>query len=502
MQFEFSPQSLDSVSSDVAVVFVFEGKKEYEPTESFVILDKALSGLLTNVLKEEKFDGKEGNSLTIYTNKKILAPKVMVVGLGKKKDVTPSTLRKVGASLSKKRGKNTSTISLPLLSEKDTSVAKDEQVMMMAQGLLLGNYKFSQYQKKDENEKELEMIIFSGEKSVTQFKDALDEAERLYNAIKLARDLVNEQAAVATPTFLAKVARDIAHKNPQITCTVYDKKQAEKLGMNAFLGVARGSDEIPPMFVHLEYTPKGYKGKKKLAVVGKAITFDTGGVSLKPWQYLANMKLDMAGGAAILGLFSVIDKIAPSMPIMGIFAATPNVVSAKSYVPSDIFRAMNGKTIEIINTDAEGRVTLADSLSYAVKKGATEIIDLATLTGASMSALGLEISALYSNDEKLKKDILDAASKSGERVWEMPLVKEYKDSIKSDVADLVNLHNSPYGGSITAALFLEEFIDEKPWVHLDIAGTAFAEKEHDLGPKGGTGVGVAMLIEYLKNIKN
>lgn len=501
MKFEFIKKPLDSISSDVVIVFAFEGKDSYQPTGSFVDLDKKLEGLLSEVAKQERFEGKEGSVLTIFTNKKLLAPKVQVLGLGKKEKLTGSALKKVGAGIAKKRSKQTSTIAFSLLENKDVSLDISTKVLMLAQGLLLGNYRFANYQKKKKEDKDLEMIILSTKEDPKRLQKGIEEAEMIYQATKLARDLVNEQATVATPEFLAKVAQDIAGKNSQIKCTVYDRKQAEKLGMGAFLGVARGSTEITPRFIHLEYTPKNYSGKKKLAIVGKAITYDTGGVSLKPPQYLANMKLDMAGGAAVLGIFSIIAEINPAIPVMGVFAATPNVVSATSYVPSDVLRAMNGKTIEVLNTDAEGRVTLADSLSYVVKKGATQIIDLATLTGASEVALGPNYAALFSNNEELKKDVLKAAADTGEKVWELPLVAEYKELIKSDVADIANLSAIPYGGAITAALFLEEFIDNKPWAHVDIAGPAFAEKDHDAGPKGATGFGVQMLTAYLSHLK-
>jgi len=261
--------------------------------------------------------------------------------------------------------------------------------------------------------------------------------------------------------------------------------------------VARASD-TPPKFIFLEYKPENSKSKEKLALVGKGITFDSGGINVKPGDHMEDMKMDMSGAAVVLSVFSVISKINPSFSVIGLIAATPNLISSSSLVPGDVVKAMNGKTIEILNTDAEGRVTLADSLSFAVKEGATKIIDLATLTGAIMAALGTEITGLFSNNKDLAASIKKAAEEAGEKVWEMPLEKEYESMNKSEVADIANIPNTRYGGSITAALFLQEFVDSKPWAHLDIAGPAFSSKSSDIGSKGGTGHGVRTVLNLLK----
>lgn len=493
MQIEVSSNPVEKVSSDVIISFVFEDKKSYAPTESFIKLDKALASVLSQTLKLESFTGKEGSSVTVFTHGKILSPRVMVVGLGKKEEFTPVVLRKIIAGVIKKLNKATNSVSVELPTD-DIGMVK-----MLAQGFLLGNYKFTQYLKKDPAEKELEAIIIAGvlKASQKEYEKEISEATLICNAIRLTRDLVNEQAAVATPTYLAKVAQDIAKANPEITVKIYDKKECEKMGMEAFLGIARASVDVPPRFIHLEYTPKGYKGDKKVALIGKGITFDTGGISIKPEKYMADMKMDMAGAAAVLGVFSIISHFKPNVPVMGLIAATPNLISGSSLVPGDVVRAMNGKTIEILNTDAEGRVTLADSMSYATKNGATEMIDLATLTGACMVALGTDYAGLFSNNKSLTEKVMKAAIVSGEKVWELPLPAEYKKLNKSEVADISNLASSMWGGAVTAALFLQEFVDNKPWVHLDIAGPAFAEGESELGPKGGTGFGVGLLISYL-----
>lgn len=501
MNFEITSNPLDKISADGVVVFVFDQKGEILPTQSFLQIDKALNGLVSEDVKLENFKAKEGNLLIIHTHKKILASKVFVLGLGKKEDFDQNKLRRSMASLTKGLNKKISSLVLMILKQKDANFDISLQTQAIAEGFLLGSYNFNKYKKKESDEKELDTVVFSEDnKNVAlKMKEGINWAQVFCDAVKIARDLVNEPAAVVTPTSLAQLALGIAKKSPELKCTIYEKDQLEKMGMGAFLGVAQGSD-TPPKFIHLEYSPKGFQSKKKkIAIIGKGITFDSGGVSIKTWESMKTMKTDMAGAAAVLGIFSVISKIRPEATVMGLIAATPNLISGKALVPGDVLKALNGKTIEILSTDAEGRVTLADSLSYAVKKGASEIIDIATLTGACEVALGTDIAGLFSNNDDLKNGIKQIADNVGERLWELPLVKEYQDLNKSEVADISNIPESRYGGAITAALFLEEFVDSKPWVHLDIAGPAFAEKSFELGPKGGTGFGVRLILNFLKN---
>jgi leucyl aminopeptidase len=500
MQFEVTPRGLDKVSADVVILFAFEGKKEYEITKSLEMLPKKLQESVKNQLFLQQFSGKKGETVFIFTNGEILSPRIAVVGVGKKKVIDQNTLRDVLGALTKKLNKSVNSLALALL---ENGIDAETQAQVILEGLELGNYRFANYKENDPKEKELEMVILSvsDKKLHAKVSRGLSTGHAFFLATKMARDLVNEQASVATPTLLAKVAEEIANQNSQIRCTVYDQKQLEEMGAHAFLGIARGA-ATPPKFIVLEYLPKEIKQKKKVALVGKGITFDTGGVNVKPDGYMTTMKLDMAGGAAVLGIFSAMSIIKPSFPVMGIIAATPNVISGNSVVPGDVVRAMNGKSIEILHTDAEGRVTLADSLSYAVKNKATEIIDMATLTGACMVALGSDIAGIMSNDRDLTENIKKASEASGEKIWELPLPDEYKDLNKSDVADVSNMPSSRYGGAITAGLFLQEFVDEIPWAHIDIAGPAFAEKEYTFGQKGGTGFGVRLILQYLRNSKS
>jgi leucyl aminopeptidase len=296
------------------------------------------------------------------------------------------------------------------------------------------------------------------------------------------------------PSYLAKLAVDIA-KEARLEVKVYDRAACNKMGMGAFLGVAAGSAQ-PPKFIHLTYKP-ARRAHKRVAVIGKGITFDSGGLDLKSAEGMLHMKDDMSGAAAVLGIMRALPALAPMVEVHGLIAATENMPSGSATRPGDVLRAMNGTTIEVGNTDAEGRLTLADAICYAFDRAhADETIDMATLTGACVVALGPLCSGLFSNDQALADRLLAAAEAAGERVWQMPLIDEYRDNLKSDVADFNNV-GPRGGGAITAGLFLKEFAGDRPWAHLDIAGPAFVDKDMPLGPKGATGAAVRTLLAYL-----
>ena len=498
MNFEFSDNSLNKVSANALVVFAFETKLAPSLTQELSNLDKLLNNIISQEIKNENYKGELGELVQIRTSGEILAPKIYVLGLGKKEEFGSNELRNAFSNFVKKTKGKISSMAFSLLNSKEADFDWSIQSQMAVEGLLLGNYKFLKYKAEEKKEKELETIIFAkcNKNIQNKIKEKIKKAEVFCKATNLARDLVNEPAAIANPTYLADLALEIAKKTKGIKCAIYNKEQIKKMGMGAFLGIAQAAD-TEPKFIHLEYIPEKTAIKDKIALVGKGITFDTGGISLKNDEHMINMKTDMAGAAVVLSIFSVISELKPKMTVMGFIAATPNMVSGKSAVPGDVVKALNGKTIEILNTDAEGRVTLADSLSYAVKKGATQIIDLATLTGAAEVALGPDIAALFTNNKELEEKIKKASVKAGEKIWGLPLERTYKEMNKSDVADIANIPSSRYGGAITAALFLEEFVDKKPWVHLDIAGPAFAGKDFNLGPKGGTGFGTRTLLNFL-----
>jgi leucyl aminopeptidase len=505
MQFEFSENFLDKISADAILIFAFQSEKEksqkIHPLASFKEADEVLSGSISKVLEIAKFTGKRGESFSFFPESKFLAKRIIVLGLGKKSEFIADDLRRAVGLIAAKMKKKVASVAMKLPNEDETSLSDFLTSQMIGEGFLLGSYEFNKYKSKEKNEKEFSTVIISSAASV-DVKKGIEKARLYSEATILARDLVNEQSAFATPTYLADLALSIAKKDPKhIVCKVFGKNEAKKLGMEAFLGIARASQE-EPKFIFLEYTPVSNAAslsskQQKLALVGKGITFDSGGINVKGGDHMQDMKMDMAGAAIVLSVFSVISEIKPQFSVIGLVAATPNLISATSLVPGDVVKAMNGKTIEILDTDAEGRVTLADSLSFAVTQGATRILDFATLTGACMVALGNDITGLFSNNKDLTDQIKSAAFEAGEKMWELPLEKEYKKMNKSDVADIANIPNSRYGGAITAALFLEEFVGNKPWAHMDIAGPAFVSKSTDISPKGGTGHGVRTVLNLL-----
>lgn len=306
--------------------------------------------------------------------------------------------------------------------------------------------------------------------------------------MKFSRDLANEPAQYATPTKLAELAQGFG-----LETKVYDKEQCEEMGMGAYLAVAKGSSQ-PPKFIHVKYSVPN--PRKRIALIGKGICFDSGGLDIKPAASMLTMKDDMSGAACVLGIMSVIKELSPDVEVHGIVAACENMPGCSAYKPGDILTAKNGKTIEVDNTDAEGRLTLADALCYASELGVDEVIDLATLTGACMVALGTVAAGIVGNDDELVKNIIESAKSQGERYWELPMYEEYKESLKSSVADMQNT-GSRWGGASTAGLFLREFVKDVKWAHIDIAGVAYLDKPQGEFIKGSTGAGVRALLNYI-----
>lgn len=487
---------LTTEKADLLVLNAFEGVEKFGGATAAV--DAALEGQLSKIAKEEKFGGKLGETLMIRTSGLIPAKRILLIGLGKKEDFSEETVREVAACSCKAAealgAKHVVSILHGAGAGKLSAKTAGKAIV---EGAKLGVYKFDTYKKK-KNKPTVESfaIVSNDTRDVAQAQLGAAMGELGVEGTLFARNLVNTPSGHMTPAELVSTAEKIAKESKgKIKIKVMDKAQLEKMGAWAFLGIAQGADH-PPFMVHMRYAPPG--AKKRVAVVGKAITFDSGGLSIKPAEGMYTMKLDMAGAAAVLGLFKVLPMLGVKVAVEGIFAACENMPSGKAIRPGDVVTAMNGTTIEVLHTDAEGRVTLADSLSYAVKQKPDAIIDLATLTGACMVALGEEIVGAMSNNPKLENKVLTAAATAGEKMWSLPLEKNYKRELKSDTADLKNLAGR-YGGALTAGLFLQEFVDDKPWVHLDIAGPSFAERPiNAYTGKGGTGVGVRTLIELLK----
>jgi leucyl aminopeptidase len=472
-------------------------------------LDRALNGYISTVIGEEGFEGRPGQNLMVHTHGMISPKRVLVLGLGTKAALTTEAVRRAAAvAVRASQAVHADDIAVELDPLASAKLPLPELAQAFTEGAALGSYQFLKYKSQEERDKaakaavQLVHLIGSNAAAVRKLTAGAERGFLGAEATMMVRDLVNEPAVAVTPKDLARAAEQLG-KIPGVTVTVYNETAIRKLKMGSFLSVAAGSDE-EPYLVHLSYKPRGKKAAKKLALCGKGITFDSGGLSIKPSQYMESMKQDMAGAGIILGVFSVITQLKPNVELHGVFAATENMPSGKATRPGDIVRAYNGKTIEVTNTDAEGRLILADALSWTVDTIKPDyIVDLATLTGAAIVALGQEVAAVMGNSERLTQQYLAASQQAGEQHWELPLVEEYAtELLKSPVADLSNSPRSHWAGSIVGGLFLREFVGETPWLHVDIAGPAWAEKQVlPYAPFGGTGFGVRTVLNLLTTLR-
>jgi leucyl aminopeptidase len=484
-------QPLTSTPADAVIVGVYlDDKKLRDPAAR---LDHAAGGAVADVLTAEKFQGKVGHVTHLHTSGRLPARRVVVVGLGRRAELTAETVRRAAAAgVRRARDLGARAVAVEVLGDRLPARRRAQAVV---EGAILGTYTFDRY-KREKSDKQVQTLQLA-EPDGRQRREAAAGARRgeiFARSTWLARDLINAPANDVNPAHLAKVAGEIAAE-AGLGVKVLERSDCQELGMGAFLGVAAGSEQ-PPKFIHLTYTPKR-RSLRRVAVIGKGVTFDAGGLDLKTAEGMLRMKDDMSGAAAVLGIMQALPALKPAVEVHGLIAATENMPSGSALRPGDILKAMNGTTIEIGNTDAEGRLTLADAICYASQKiGADEIVDMATLTGACVVALGPLCSGLFANDQGLANRLLAAAATAGERVWQLPLIDEYRENLKSDVADMNNV-GPRGGGAITAGLFLKEFAGERPWAHLDIAGPAFVEKDLPLAPKGGTGYAVRTILTYL-----
>ncbi len=462
----------------------------------FVELDRAMGGYLSALFMQHEFTGKPNKSRLVHTLGKLPAERILLIGLGKKQELTGERIRQgAGAAMQALRGlglKNCSTL-LHLAG------GGDGFLQSVVEGTALGGYIFSQYKTKNENNDGMEEVtlLFPPAAPVEKAERLVSEARTICEAVTFVRDLVSQPGNIATPAYLAEKAVEMSARYG-IDCRVLERDEMERHGMEALLAVAKGSRQ-PPRFIILEYLAAGKK-IRPIALVGKGITFDSGGISLKPREGMEKMKDDMAGGAAVMGALTAAAALNLPVNLVGLVPTAENLPDGGAYKPGDVVRSMSGQTIEIVNTDAEGRMILCDALHYARGYNPSAIIDLATLTGACVVALGSFASGLMGNDEGLKRAIKSAAERCGERVWELPLWEDYGELMKSDIADLKNA-GGPEAGTISAGWFLKNFVGKARWVHLDIAGTAWTDKDRPYAPKGATGVGVRLLVEYLKGIR-
>jgi len=494
MNLTFQRSPLNAVKSDVTVAFIHQDVKLL--TSELHRLNKQFKNQFSAVLETGDFKGKEAESLVLYPGKGAASSRLVLVGLGEKKHATLEKFRRAAATGAKKaRHLKAGTIAFEVPAN---LVDKADSLLALAEGAFLSLYRYDKYlsKKKDDEPKPEELIFCSTDKSLAAIATrVLARAQILCEATCLARDLQNAPANEIYPETLAKAAQDSADKNGY-TAKVLDEFEIKDLGMGGVIGVSQGSAR-PPRFIILEY---GSQSKKPVVLVGKGVTFDTGGISIKPAASMSEMKMDMSGAAAVIGTFEAVSRLKMPVHIVGLIPAVENMPSGTSVRPGDILRHFNGKTSEVDNTDAEGRLILADALGYAEKYKPSAVIDLATLTGAVVVALGHYATGMMGNDDKLMKTLKIAGEKTYERVWRLPMFDEYEKLIKSEVADVKNV-GGRWAGAITAAWFLKKFIGDYKWTHLDIAGTAILEENLDYAPKGGSGVGVRLLTEFLKNWK-
>jgi len=495
MDIKIKKGKIEEESAEAIVLCHFENEKSL-PDETAAV-DRALKGQIRMLVSSGEFTGKANQMVLLHLRGEIPAKRALVVGLGPKKEFTTEKIRQaMGPAGRRIREAGVKSFSTPLHGRGVNGITTAESAQAIVEGCLLGLYQFTPYRtEKREELRELDQItlVDRTEGKIAEVAGGSRNGQILAEATNYVRDLCNHPSNVVTPTRLAEEAQSIAREFG-LTCRVIEKEEAESLGMGAFLGVARGSLE-PPKFIILEYSG-GKKKEPPVVLVGKSITFDSGGISIKPAEKMEQMKTDMSGGAAVLGTMKALAQLKLPVSVVGILPATENMPSGSAVKPGDVVRAMSGKTIEVINTDAEGRMVLADALAYAARYKPAAVVDLATLTGACVVALGNHATGVMGTSPKLIERLKKAGEHSGERVWELPLWEEYREQIKSDVADMKNVGGRG-AGAITAAAFLQKFVGDFPWVHLDIAGTSWNDEARPYAPKGATGVGVRLLIQWL-----
>lgn len=489
--------SLPEILCDSIIIHVFEGAMI--PNRVTGDVDKALNGHISEIMRDLPECGKYSETTVIHTLGMIGAKHVILLGLGKQSEFTldkARTLMAVGMRAARKLRAKTVATTVP---GPDTPGFNDCQAAQaVVEGAVMGLYQFKHYKTSKEDSPLIEKLVIAINDGtiVDEHNEAARLGKIIADSVNYARDLVNHPAQYMTPTKMAWHAAEIA-KQYGLELSILDKADMEKNEMGALLAVAQGSVEVPKLIV-LKYLGDP-ANQEVIAYVGKGITFDSGGISLKPSQNMDEMKGDMAGGGAVLGAMLAIAQIKPKINILAIVPCTENMPSGTAFRPGDIITSMSGKTIEVLSTDAEGRLILADAITYAKKLGATKLIDIATLTGACVVGLGSFYSGVITNNREWLESVATAARQTGEKIWELPNDEAYLDQIKSSIADLKNSGGRP-GGAITAGLFIGQFADKTPWVHVDIAGTSDTDKNRGYNLKGGTGAGVRTLIQLATNL--
>ncbi len=508
MKLTLSSSSPSQLETECLVVPVLDTGSGKDPAPAVQCSDPAIRFLAEPLIASKELSGKAFESVWLYSPQGIKAKRLLLLGGGKAKNYSSIELRKVaGAAVRAMKPKSLKSFAL-LAPESWTGKADPEAhstyaferggmteaVRAIAEGIVAGNFDADYYKsdRKDQQVSEATVIV-SGKEDSGALQKALDEGIVIGESQNFARDLVNEPGNRMTPVMMAERAEKMCRETG-LKCEIYGPDKIKELKMGAFWSVAQGSDEEPRLII-MKYEPAGAPEKPVLGLVGKGITFDTGGISIKPAEGMEKMKYDMAGGAGMIGAMRAIALLKPKIRVIGIVCATENMPSGKAQKPGDVQIAMNGKSIEIINTDAEGRLVLADGLHYARQLGATHLVDAATLTGACVVALASVNAGIFCNDEQYYEQFAEAVRRSGEKMWRLPVDDEYDELIKSDIADIKNT-GGRWGGAITAAMFLKNFVGDAPWIHLDIAGTAWIEDSRAYIAKGPSGIPVRTLVEF------
>jgi leucyl aminopeptidase len=494
---ELETESLVAIALDHAEKDASSNKsdsaKKDKPQLKLATSDSAVQSVAADLLASGELTGKPFEANLLHKPAGLKAKRLLLIGGGAARKFTSYDLRRIAGTAVrtlKSRGVRSFAFIAP------PSIPAEEAVRAIVEGALVGNFD-PDYYRSDRKDQKIDAltIVAGGNADHSALEKAAQEAQIIGESQNFTRDLVNEPSNRMTPTILADRAKKMCQE-VGLKCEVYGADKIKELKMGAFWSVAQGSDE-PPALIVMTYEPAGAPAKPVLGLVGKGITFDTGGISIKPADGMEKMKYDMAGGATMIGAMRATALLKPKVKVIGIVCATENMPSGKAQKPGDVQIAMSGKSIEIINTDAEGRLVLADGLFYARQLGCTHLVDAATLTGAVVVALGYANVGAFANDDAIYERLHKATAEAGEKMWRLPLDDEYKENIKSTIADMVN-SGGRWGGAINAAMFLKEFAEDTPWIHLDIAGTAWVEDQKPWIAKGPTGIALRSLVGFVK----
>ncbi len=512
MKFRIAKSEPEKIKADLIVIGCHERRaledKRSAPAQGVIsqadggqALDVALDGALSKQLSTEKFEGEVGTSKLFFTAGRIQAAHILIVGLGKRDDFSLNVLRGVGAQVSR-MASELHAVSAALVLERGNikTLGAPERARAIVEGFILGDYKFDRYKGKETPKRTLlktVSLLYKGDPKL--LLKSMDEGEVVASATNLARNLVNTPGVDATPKLIAKEIRGIA-RSDNLTCTIWGPDAIKKAGLSGTLAVSKGSSE-PPAFAMIGYKPKG-KAKERIALIGKGVTFDAGGISIKPSRGMDEMKGDMGGAATVIATMSAIAKLKPNVEVTAYLPMAENLPDGRAVKPGDIIKMRNGKTVEILNTDAEGRLLLADALILASEKKPDAIVDLATLTGGAAYCVGELYTPIVGSGQKVVDRLIKASDSAGEYTWQLPIVEEYAKGFKSGIADLTNISKGR-AQTINAALFLREFVGEDiPWAHLDIAASSWSAEELPLSTKGATGAMVRTLIEFVMNYRS